>query len=209
MAIRFLQQNTKFDSCSQTTIRFFTVKYKILQFYRNSHLVFLQQNTKSVLKRPFVLWLRNTKFLKLFRNFNLLICLSTQFNFHSLFLQEVLMRTHFFTAVFPTINHWFEEAVVGTGNNLSIVFLWIKCNTKFNNASSFVSHCKKAKQDISKSSIFLFLRNETKLIINSYISYFLLANTNWPFGYNFQNSLFRSKKWMAVWVQISKFCVSL
>ena len=72
MAIRFLQQNTKLDSCSQTTIRFFTVKYKILQFYRNSHLVILQQNTKSVLKRPFVLWLRNTKFLKLFRNFNLL-----------------------------------------------------------------------------------------------------------------------------------------
>ena len=133
----FLQWNIKFYSCTETAICCF----------------FLQQNTKFriVPKQPFILWLRNTKFLKLFRNFNLLICLSTQFNFHSLLLQEVLMRTHFFTAVFPTINHWFEEAVVGTGNNLSIVFLWIKCNTKFNNASSFVSHCKKAKQDISKS----------------------------------------------------------
>ena len=75
----FLQRNTKFYSCTQTTIRFF-----------------LQQNTKFriVPKRPFVLWLRNTKFLKLFRNFNFLFDnklknLKLHLNCHSFFEHEI------------------------------------------------------------------------------------------------------------------------
>ena len=35
------------------------------------------------------------------------------------------MKTHFFTTVFPTINHWFEEAVVGTGDEFSIIYIFI------------------------------------------------------------------------------------
>ena len=37
-AFVFLQRNTKFHSCTQTAIRFFTVKCKILQLYPNGHL---------------------------------------------------------------------------------------------------------------------------------------------------------------------------
>ena len=36
----FSQRNTKFYSCTQTTIRFFTAKYKISQFYPNGHSFF-------------------------------------------------------------------------------------------------------------------------------------------------------------------------
>ena len=35
------------------------------------------------------------------------------------------MRTHFFPAVFPAINHWFEEAVVETGGKFSIIYIFI------------------------------------------------------------------------------------
>ena len=49
----FLQRNTKIHSCTQTSIRF-------------SH-----RNTKFRIV-PFILWLRNTKFLKLFRNGHLI-----------------------------------------------------------------------------------------------------------------------------------------
>ena len=35
------------------------------------------------------------------------------------------MRSHFFIAVFPTINHWFEEAAVGTGDDFSIIYILI------------------------------------------------------------------------------------
>ena len=35
------------------------------------------------------------------------------------------MTIHFFTAVFPAINHWFEEAVVETGDEFSIIYIFI------------------------------------------------------------------------------------
>ena len=35
------------------------------------------------------------------------------------------MKTHFFTTVFPTINHWFEEAVVEIGDEFSIIYIFI------------------------------------------------------------------------------------
>ena len=50
---------------------------------------------------------------------------SSQFNFHSLFLKRVLMRTHFFTAVFPTISHWFEEGAVEAGDKFSRIYIII------------------------------------------------------------------------------------
>ena len=34
------------------------------------------------------------------------------------------MRTHFFTVVFPAINHWFEEAVVDIGDDFSIIYIF-------------------------------------------------------------------------------------
>ena len=42
----FSQRSTKFYSCTQTAICYFTVKYKILQLYSNGHSFFLQRNTK-------------------------------------------------------------------------------------------------------------------------------------------------------------------
>ena len=34
-------------------------------------------------------------------------------------------RTHFFTVVFPAINHWFEETVEVTGGEFSIIYIFI------------------------------------------------------------------------------------
>ena len=83
----FLQRNTKFCSSTQTVIRFFIAKYEILKLYPNglsffhsqmqnsenwtqTVIRFSQQNKKfkNVPKLPSILWLQNTKFLKLFRN---------------------------------------------------------------------------------------------------------------------------------------------
>ena len=35
------------------------------------------------------------------------------------------MKTHFFPVVFPARNHWFEEAVVKTGDEFSIIYIFI------------------------------------------------------------------------------------
>ena len=35
------------------------------------------------------------------------------------------MRTHFFTTVLPAINRWFEEAVVETGDEFSLIYIII------------------------------------------------------------------------------------
>ena len=55
---------------------------------------------------------------------NLFFCFSSQFNLHSLFLQGFLMWFHFYTTVYPAIDHWFEEAVVETGDEFSIVYIF-------------------------------------------------------------------------------------
>ena len=62
----FLQQNTKFQSCTQTAIRFFTAKYEILKLHPNGHSFFYSkiQNYTVVLKLPFVFYsdIRNLEF---------------------------------------------------------------------------------------------------------------------------------------------------
>ena len=35
------------------------------------------------------------------------------------------MRIHFFTAVFPTISHWFEEGAVEAGDKFSRIYIII------------------------------------------------------------------------------------
>ena len=35
------------------------------------------------------------------------------------------LRTHLFTAAFPSIDHWFEETVVETGDKFSIIYIFI------------------------------------------------------------------------------------
>ena len=35
------------------------------------------------------------------------------------------LRTHFFTVVFLAINHWFEETVEETGDEFSIIYIFI------------------------------------------------------------------------------------
>ena len=34
------------------------------------------------------------------------------------------MWTHFYTTVYPATDHWFEEAVVETGDEFSIVYIF-------------------------------------------------------------------------------------
>ena len=40
-------------------------------------------------------------------------------------IKERKERTHVFTAVFPAINHWFEKTVVETGDEFSIIYIFI------------------------------------------------------------------------------------
>ena len=74
----------------------------------------------------------------------------------------VLMRTQFFTAVFPAINHWSGETVVETGDEFYIIYIFItifvnRVYSKFNNFSNFVFHCqKKEKEKGIKRSVFHF-----------------------------------------------------
>ena len=35
------------------------------------------------------------------------------------------LRTHLFTAAFPSIDHWFEETVVETGDKFSVIYIFI------------------------------------------------------------------------------------
>ena len=35
------------------------------------------------------------------------------------------LRTHLFTAVFPALNHWFNETVVENGDEFSIIYIFI------------------------------------------------------------------------------------
>ena len=66
------------------------------------------------------------------------------------------------------------------------------CIPKFNNVSNFVFHAKKkTKQSISKSYFCPILRNKTKLMMSV----------------RFGISLWEIQ--MAVWVQLSKFSISL
>ena len=59
-------------------------------------------------------------------------------------LLRVLMRTHFFTAVFPAINHWFRVVALEMAGEFSIIYVFItifmnRVYSKFNNFSDFVS----------------------------------------------------------------------
>ena len=40
------------------------------------------------------------------------------------------MRTHFFTVVFPVINHWLAVDVVETGDEFSIFYVFITISIK-------------------------------------------------------------------------------
>ena len=76
------------NTCTQVTICFFTAKYKILQFYSNGHSFFLVKYEIRIV--PFVLWLWNTKLLKLLRNCHFLFAdklknLKLHPNWHSFF----------------------------------------------------------------------------------------------------------------------------
>ena len=58
------------------------------------------------------------------------------------------------TGSFPAIDHYFEETVVETGGEFSIIYIFI---TLFVNDMYFkVFHCIKTKQDISKPYFYFF-----------------------------------------------------
>ena len=66
----FLELNAKFYSCTQTAIRYFTAKYKILQLYSNDHHFFTVKCKISKLfpNSHFSFLQRNTKFWRLHPN---------------------------------------------------------------------------------------------------------------------------------------------
>ena len=60
------QRNTKFYSCTQTPIRYFTAKYEILQLHSNGHSFSYSkmQNFETLPKRPFHFFTTKHKILK-------------------------------------------------------------------------------------------------------------------------------------------------
>ena len=73
-----------------------------------------------------------------------------------------------FTAIFPAINHWFGAAAVRTGNDFSIIYIFIiifmnRVYSKVNNFSNFLFHCQKSKLGILRS-VFRFssVRKQSK-----------------------------------------------
>ena len=122
------------------------------------------------------------------------------------FCRGILLRTHFFTAVFPAINHCFEEAVVVTGEEFSIIHIFI---TFFANDVYF-------KVSIMILISFFFVKNETRYLKIIFLIFFpflildlLVGNTNGHLGATSKIFVFHIKKSMTVWVQFSKFCISL
>ena len=62
------------------------------------------------------------------------------------------MGTHFFTAAFPAINHWFG-LVAETGDEFSMIYIFItifinRVYSKFNSLSNFVFQGQKTKLGI-------------------------------------------------------------
>ena len=121
------------NTCTQVTICFFTAKYKILQFYSNGHSFFLVKYEIRIV--PFVLWLWNTKLLKLLRNCHFLFAdklknLKLHPNWHSFFFyffywtrntkSEVVLKRPFF--------FWLETTKIELNY---LLFQW-----KFNNSKN-------------------------------------------------------------------------
>ena len=114
------------------------------------------------------------------------------------FCRGILLRTHFFTAVFPAINHCFEEAVVVTGEEFSIIHIFI---TFFANDVYF-------KVSIMILISFFFVKNETRYLKIIFLIFF-------PFLKNKIKLMINVRFWtclweiqMAIWVQLPKFCIS-
>ena len=85
----FLQQNTKFYSCTQNGHSFFLQRKTKFYSWTQTFICFLQRNAKFRIV-SFLLWLWNTKFLKLFRSGHLLLAnklknLKLHQNCHSFF----------------------------------------------------------------------------------------------------------------------------
>ena len=117
------------------------------------------------------------------------------------------------------MNHCFEVAVVETGDEFSIVYIFItifvnNVYPKFYNVSHFVVQWSNSETGyLNFFHIFInsFLKTETKVIINIYTLYFLVGKTNgylaavckiasyhckkpeWLLGYSFQIFCFVGK----------------
>ena len=112
------------------------------------------------------------------------------------------MTTHFFTAVFPPIDHFFEESAVETGHEFSTIYIFMTLfvnNVYFKVSIIFLISffIVKKRNKLSRNHIFnffLFLRNEIKLmiILLDFVSPF--EKHTQPFGYNYQNFEFRCEK---------------
>ena len=92
------------------------------------------------------------------------------------FCRGFFMRTHFFTAVFSAINHCFEEALAENGEEFSVIYYFVTLfanNAYFKVSLMFLisTFTVKIRNKISQNHTFYFffpfLRNETKLMINS------------------------------------------
>ena len=112
------------------------------------------------------------------------------------------MTTHFFTAVFPPIDHFFEESAVETGHEFSTIYIFMTLfvnNVYFKVSIIFLISffIVKKRNKLSWNHIFnffLFLRNEIKLmiILLDFVSPF--EKYTQPFGYSYQNFEFHCEK---------------
>ena len=112
------------------------------------------------------------------------------------------MTIHFFTAVFPPMDHCFEESAIETGDEFSTIYIFMTLfvnNVYFKVSimfliSLFIVKKKTSYLEIIFLIFFPFLRNEIKLmiILLDFVSPF--EKYTQPFGYNYQNFEFRCEK---------------
>ena len=110
-------------------------------------------------------------------------CLSSQFNFHSLFLQGLLMRTLFYSG-FSCNKPLVWGSCCRDWYGFSIMYIFVN---KLNNVSNFAFNCKKKKEkeikylEIILLIFFPILRNKTKLMTKLDFV-FPCRKYKWPFG---------------------------
>ena len=123
------------------------------------------------------------------------------------------MTTHFFTAVFPPMDHFFEESAVETGDEFSTIYIFMTLfvnNVYFKVSIMFLISffIVKKRNKLSRNHIFnffLFLRNEIKLMIILLDFVSPLRNTHSRLGTTIKILNFVVKKRRTASVQLWKF----
>ena len=90
---------------------------------------------------------------------------------------RVLMRTHFFTSVFPAINHWLEVNFVETGVEFSKIYIYVHIFVN-NVYSEFVNIFNFVLRDSKISASFFRFQKMKQDTYNSLFKKFVFKEQN-------------------------------